>query len=77
MVFCSGVAELHHRGYKVAVVSGGFRMKLLTVPVKRIGLDYVEANRLEVKGWRFDRKSTVTDTKMSKASLIEWAAEND
>ena len=41
------VAELHHRGYKVAVVSGGFH-ETVDVLAKRIGLDYVKANRLEV-----------------------------
>ena len=72
------VAELHHRGYKVAVVSGGFH-ETVDVLAKRIGLDYVKANRLEVKDGVLTGKvlGDVVTKDVKKASLIEWAAEND
>ena len=41
------VAELHKRGYKVAVVSGGFH-QTVNVLAERLNLDYVKANTLEI-----------------------------
>lgn len=71
------MAELHRRGYKVAVVSGGFH-ETVDVLAKRIGLDYVKANRLEVKDGVLTGKvlGEVVTKDVKKASLIEWAAEN-
>lgn len=72
------VAELHRRGYKVAVVSGGFH-ETVDVLAKRIGLDYVRANRLEVKDGVLTGKvlGEVVTKDVKKASLVQWAAEND
>ena len=71
------VAELHRRGYKVGVVSGGFHATV-DVLAKRLGLDYVKANRLEVaEGVLTGRVlGEVVTKEVKKAKLQEWAAEN-
>ena len=71
------VDELHERAYKVGLVSGGFH-ETVDVLAKRIGLDYVKANRLEVKDGVLTGKvlGEVVTKDVKKASLIEWAAEN-
>ena len=63
---------------ELAVVSGGFH-ETVDVLAKRIGLDYVKANRLEVKDGVLTGKvlGDVVTKDVKKASLIEWAAEND
>ena len=62
------VAELHRRGYKVGVVSGGFHETV----------DYVKANRLEVtEGVLTGRVlGEVVTKEVKKAKLQKWAAEN-
>ncbi|MGT2950676.1 phosphoserine phosphatase SerB [Streptococcus cuniculi] len=71
------VAELHRRGYKVAVVSGGFH-ETVDVLAERLGIDYVKANRLEVEEGiltgRVLGDIVTKDTK--KAYLEKWAREN-
>lgn len=71
------VDELHDRGYKVGVVSGGFHETVDRL-ANQLGLDYAKANRLEVADGVLTGR-TVGDivTKETKvAKLKEWAAEN-
>ncbi|MBM7636249.1 phosphoserine phosphatase SerB [Streptococcus saliviloxodontae] len=72
------VAELHKRGYKVGLVSGGFHETVDRL-AKEAGVDYVKANHLEVKDGKLTGKvygDIVTkDVKVQK--LKEWAAENE
>lgn len=71
------VDELHARGYKVGVVSGGFHETVDRL-ADQLGLDYVKANRLEVADGVLTGR-TIGDivTKETKvAKLKEWAAEN-
>ncbi|MGQ7359463.1 phosphoserine phosphatase SerB [Streptococcus suis] len=71
------VKELKARGYKVAVVSGGFHETVDRLAAK-LELDYVRANRLEV----VDEKLTgqvlgeIVTKETKKACLEAWAAEN-
>ncbi len=71
------VSELKMRGYKVAVVSGGFHETVDRLAAQ-LELDYVRANRLEVVNGVLTGQvlgEIVTkDTK--KACLEEWAADN-
>lgn len=71
------VAELKNRGFKVAVVSGGFHETVDRL-ASQLELDYVRANRLEVVDGVLTGQvlgDIVTkDTK--KACLEAWAAEN-
>ncbi|HEL1933520.1 TPA: phosphoserine phosphatase SerB [Streptococcus suis] len=71
------VSELKMRGYKVAVVSGGFHETVDRLAAQ-LELDYVRANQLEVVDGVLTGQvlgEIVTkDTK--KACLEEWAAEN-
>lgn len=71
------VKELHQRGYKVAVVSGGFH-QTVDVLAERLNLDYVKANRLEIiNGLLTGRVLGEIVTKdVKKAKLEEWALEN-
>lgn len=71
------VTELKNRGFKVAVVSGGFHETVDRL-ADQLELDYVRANRLEVVDGVLTGQvlgDIVTkDTK--KACLEAWAAEN-
>lgn len=72
------VKELHHRGYKIGLVSGGFH-ETVDILAEKLGIDYVKANRLEVKQDKLTGRvlgEIVTkDTK--KTYLKKWAAENN
>lgn len=71
------VQELHHRGYKVGLVSGGFH-ETVDKLAKELNIDYVRANRLERRDGRLTGQvlgEIVTkDTK--KTMLESWAEEN-
>lgn len=71
------VQELHHRGYKVGLVSGGFH-ETVDELAKELNIDYVRANRLERRDGRLTGQvlgEIVTkDTK--KTMLESWAEEN-
>lgn len=71
------VEELKNRGYKVAVVSGGFHETVDRLAVQ-LELDYVRANRLEVEnGFLTGRVLGDIVTKDTKKACLEaWAAEN-
>lgn len=72
------VKELHKRGYKVGLVSGGFHETVDRL-AEQLGVDYVKANRLEIKqGFLTGQvlgKIVTRDTKL--AMLNAWAAENN
>ncbi len=72
------VDELHRRGIKVGLVSGGFH-ETVDVLAQDLGIDYVQANRLEVKdGYLTGRVLGQIVTKTVKLQkLQDWAAEND
>ncbi|HFI0403820.1 TPA: phosphoserine phosphatase SerB [Streptococcus suis] len=71
------VKELKARGYKIAIVSGGFHETVDRLAAE-LELDYVRANRLEV----VDEKLTgqvlgeIVTKETKKACLEAWAAEN-
>ncbi|MEX2785364.1 phosphoserine phosphatase SerB [Streptococcus sp. H49] len=71
------IAELHKRAYKVGLVSGGFH-ETVDLLAQRAGVDYVTANRLEIKdGFLTGRLLGEIVTKDIKAAKLRcWAAEN-
>ncbi|HFI0302947.1 TPA: phosphoserine phosphatase SerB [Streptococcus suis] len=71
------VAELHKRGYKVAVVSGGFH-QTVNVLAERINLDYVKANTLEIVNGVLTGRVTgdIVTKDVKEIMLRTWAAEN-
>lgn len=71
------VDELHRRGYKVGIVSGGFH-EMVDSLATQLGLDYVKANHLEVvDGQLTGRVVGDVVTKDVKKQLLEkWAREN-
>lgn len=71
------VDELHRRGFKVGVVSGGFH-ETVDKLAERLQLDYVQANRLEVVDGVLTGRvlGEVVTKEVKKAKLQEWAAEN-
>ena len=72
------VAELHARGYKVGLVSGGFHETVDRLAAEA-GIDYVKANHLEVvDGFLTGKTSGDIVTKEIKVQkLRDWAAENE
>ena len=72
------VKELHKRGYKVGLVSGGFHETVDRL-AEQLGVDYVKANRLEIQQGILTGqvlgKIVTKDTKL--AMLNAWAAENN
>ena len=71
------VDELHARGYKVGLVSGGFHETVDRL-AEQIGIDYVKANHLEVVDGFLTGKTygdiVTKDVKVEK--LCQWAEEN-
>ncbi|HFI0255419.1 TPA: phosphoserine phosphatase SerB [Streptococcus suis] len=72
------VAELKKRGYKIAVVSGGFHETVDRLATQ-LELDYVRANRLEVvDGFLTGQVLGEIVTKDTKKACLEaWAHENN
>ena len=72
------VDELHARGYKVGLVSGGFHETVDRL-AEELGIDYVKANRLEIKNGLLTGhvlgEIVSKDTKVQM--LKEWAQENN
>ena len=72
------VDELHARGYKIGLVSGGFQETVDRL-AEQLGIDYVKANRLEIESGFLtghvlgDIVSKDTKVQMLKA----WAQENN
>ena len=71
------VDELHVRGYKVGLVSGGFHETVDRLAAE-IGIDYVQAKHLEIKEGVLTGRTygdiVTKDVKVEK--LRHWAAEN-
>ena len=71
------ITELHQRGYKVGLVSGGFH-EVIDPIAKSLGIDLVRANRLQT----FDGRLTgevlreIVTPERKKDSLLTWAREN-
>lgn len=72
------IAEVHARGGKVGVVSGGFH-EVLDPLAADLGIDFWRANRLEVVDGVLTGKTIgpVIDAKAKAATLTEWAASSD
>lgn len=72
------VDELHARGYKIGLVSGGFHETVDRLAAE-LGIDYVKANHLEVADGcltgRVYGDIVTKDVKLQK--LRDWAAENE
>lgn len=71
------VKELHKRGYKVGLVSGGFHETVDRL-AEQLGIDYVKANRLEIQqGFLTGQVLGEIVTKDTKLAMLKaWAAEN-
>ena len=71
------VDELHKRGYKVGLVSGGFHETVDRL-AEQLGIDYVKANRLEIEqGLLTGQVLGEIVTKDTKLAMLKaWAAEN-
>ena len=69
--------ELHKRGYKVGLVSGGFHETVDRL-AEELGIDYVKANRLEIKnGLLTGRVLGEIVSKDTKVQMLkEWAQGN-
>ena len=72
------VDELHKRGYKVGLVSGGFHETVDRL-AEQLGIDYVKANRLEIQqGFLTGQVLGEIVTKDTKLAMLKaWAAENN
>ncbi|EMC16244.1 phosphoserine phosphatase SerB [Streptococcus mutans] len=72
------VAELHARGYKVGLVSGGFHETVDRLAAEA-GIDYVKANHLEVVDGILTGKTygDIVTKEIKVQKLRDWAAENE
>lgn len=68
------IEEMHQRGYKVGIVSGGFH-EMVDELATKLNVDYVKANRLEVKDGKLTGKvlGTIVTKEVKKAILRQWA----
>ena len=71
------ITELHQRGYKVGLVSGGFHEVIDTI-ARSLGIDLVRANRLQVSDGRLTGKvlGEIITPVRKKETLLTWAKEN-
>ena len=72
------IEDMHQRGYKVGVVSGGFH-EMVDELAAKLNVDYVKANRLEVKDGKLTGRvlGTIVTKEVKKAMLKQWAEENN
>lgn len=72
------IAELHARGYKVGLVSGGFHETVDRL-AEEAGVDYVMANHLEVADGVLTGQTygEVVTKEIKVQKLRDWAAENE
>ncbi len=70
------ITELHQRGYKVGLVSGGFH-EVIDPIAQSLGIDLVQANRLELADGRLTGKvlGEIVTPKKKKETLLTWARE--
>ena len=71
------IMELHQRGYKVGLVSGGFH-EVIDPIARSLGIDLVRANRLQTSDGRLTGEvlGEIVTPEMKKESLLTWAREN-
>lgn len=71
------ISELHTRGCRVGVVSGGFEEVVVPLAA-RLGIDHVAANRLEVRDGRLTGQvlGRVVDRQEKVRCLRAWAQED-
>lgn len=71
------ITELHQRGYKVGLVSGGFH-EVIDPIARSLGIDLVLANRLEASDGRLTGKvlGGIITPERKKESFLTWAKEN-
>lgn len=71
------ITELHQRGYKVGLVSGGFHEVIDSI-ARSLGIDLVLANRLRTFDGRLTGKvlGEIITPERKKESLLTWAKEN-
>ena len=71
------ITELHQRGYKVGLVSGGFH-EVIDPIAKSLGIDLVRANRLQTFDGRLTGKvlGEIVTPERKKDSLLTWARDN-
>ncbi|MBP2622517.1 phosphoserine phosphatase SerB [Streptococcus oricebi] len=72
------IAELKERGFKIGLVSGGFHETVDRL-AEELNLDYVKANRLEVKEGLLTGRllGDIVTKEVKKAMLEKWAQENE
>lgn len=72
------VKELHARGYKVGLVSGGFHETVDRLAAEA-GIDYVKANHLEVVDGVLTGKTygDIVTKEIKVQKLRDWAVENE
>ena len=72
------IEDMHRRGYKVGVVSGGFH-EMVDELAAKLNVDYVKANRLEVKDGKLTGRvlGTIVTKEVKKAMLRQWVEENN
>ena len=71
------IMELHQRGYKVGLVSGGFH-EVIDPIARSLGIDLVLANRLRTSDGRLTGEvlGEIVTPEMKKESLLTWTKEN-
>ena len=71
------ITELHQRGYKLGLVSGGFH-EVIDPIARSLGIDLVRANRLQVSDGHLTGKvlGEIITPERKKESLLTWAKEN-
>ncbi|MFC5338203.1 phosphoserine phosphatase SerB [Leucobacter denitrificans] len=69
------ISDVHSRGGKVGVVSGGFH-EVLDLIADDLGIDYWSANRLEIEDGKLTGRTIgpVIDAEAKANTLREWAA---
>lgn len=71
------ITELHQRGYKLGLVSGGFH-EVIDPIARSLGIDLVRANRLRTSDGRLTGEvlGEIVTPEMKKEALLTWAKEN-
>ena len=71
------ITELHQRGYKVGLVSGGFH-EVIDPIARSLGIDLVRANHLQVSNGRLTGEvlGGIITSERKKEALLTWAKEN-
>lgn len=72
------IHDLKEKGFKIGIVSGGFH-EIVDILAEQVGLDYVQANRLEVENGILTGQvvGEIVTKDVKKNNLLKWAKEND